>query len=163
MKNYEVKTIANNNEKEQKIHDLKLIIDDDDYIPGFLAYKDNVPIGWMAMSPRSTFRRLVKSRVIKPIDDVPVWCIMCFYIKKEYRSLGVSHELIQGGIKYAKVHKIPAIEAYPIDNKDEKVSAESSYVGLVNQFEKADFVKVGETKSKGGGKPKIIMRYNISV
>lgn len=150
-------------DKESKIIALKSIVDSDDYIPGLLAYHEGNPIGWMAMSPRSSFRRLVKSRVIKPVDELPVWSIVCFFIHKDYRSQGVTRDLILGGIEYAKKNKIPALEAYPIDNKEKKVSSESGYVGLVSQFEKAKFVKVADTKSKGGGLPKIIMRYTVSV
>ena len=35
---------------------------------------------------------------------------MCFFIHKEYRKLGITKYLIQAGIKYARLHNLPAID-----------------------------------------------------
>lgn len=58
--------------------------------PGILAYHDKEPIGWCAIAPREEYIALERSRILKPVDDKPVWSISCLFIKKPYRRKGVS-------------------------------------------------------------------------
>ena len=69
--------------------------------PGLIAYDGDEPIGWCAVAPRSDLLRLTTSRVLKPIDDEPVWSITCFLIKKSHRRRGVSVALLRaaGGFR----------------------------------------------------------------
>ncbi|MHA2295008.1 MAG: GNAT family N-acetyltransferase [Candidatus Hodarchaeales archaeon] len=139
---------------------LQVLFVDESQIPGILAYIDDNPVGWCALSPRENYARLVKSRVIKPVDDKAVWSLVCFFVHKNYRKQGVTKSLLQASIKLAKERGAPALEAYPIDiRQSEKVEETSAYVGTVPMFKKAGFKKVANTKSKGAGKPRIIMRY----
>ncbi|MDO8548560.1 MAG: N-acetyltransferase, partial [Ignavibacteria bacterium] len=46
--------------------------------PGIIAYIDKEPIGWCAIAPRENYLRLENSKVLKRIDDQPVWSIPCF-------------------------------------------------------------------------------------
>jgi hypothetical protein len=48
--------------------------------PGFLAYLADVPVGWVGVGLRSALPRLMNSRTIPTIDDLPVWAIGCFRI-----------------------------------------------------------------------------------
>src|SRR5687768_10787563 len=41
---------------------------------GVLAFHNEEPVGWCAVAPREKYKRLEKSRALKPIDDNPVWC-----------------------------------------------------------------------------------------
>ncbi len=129
--------------------------------PGLLAYHNSRPVGWLAFSPRESFDRLVKSRVIKPMDDQAVWSIVCFFIHKDFRGKGIGKQLIQGAIGYAKNHGIAIIEAYPAETGGAQISMEASYMGITSIFEDVGFENVGETKAKAGGKPRVIMRYCI--
>src|SRR5688500_16584084 len=43
--------------------------------PGVLAYAGKEPVGWCAVAPRVDFISLARSRVLKPIDEKPVWSI----------------------------------------------------------------------------------------
>ncbi|MFW9996680.1 MAG: GNAT family N-acetyltransferase [Candidatus Odinarchaeota archaeon] len=141
---------------------LQALFEDESQIPGILAYIDGNPVGWCALSPRENYKRLVKSRVIKPVDDKAVWSLVCFFVHKNYRKLGVANSLLQAAMKLAKEQGAPALEAYPIDLKQsEKVEESSAYVGTVPMFKKAGFKKVANTKAKGAGKPRIIMRYDF--
>ena len=45
--------------------------------PGVLAYSGDQPIGWCAIAPRQVYITLERSRVLKPVDDQPVWSISC--------------------------------------------------------------------------------------
>ncbi|MEZ5173444.1 MAG: GNAT family N-acetyltransferase [Bacteroidia bacterium] len=80
---------------------------------GLLAYLNNEPIAWIALSPRSEFKRLAYSRVHKPIDQSHVWSIPCFFISKPYQKIGLSTHLISLTIKYAEQNNIGILEAYP--------------------------------------------------
>ena len=52
--------------------------------PGLLAYRDDVPIGWVALAPREEYGRVLRSPLHKPIDDEPgVWAITCFFVTSE--------------------------------------------------------------------------------
>src|SRR4051794_41172216 len=46
--------------------------------PGILAYSGGKAVGWCSIAPRSEFVRLVKSRVLAPVDDQDVWSVTCF-------------------------------------------------------------------------------------
>jgi hypothetical protein len=43
--------------------------------PGLLAYADSVPVGWCALAPREAYPALGRSRILKPVDDQPVWSV----------------------------------------------------------------------------------------
>src|SRR3954454_12233698 len=45
--------------------------------PGILAYDGKTPVGWRAVAPREVYAALERSRVLKPIDDQPVWSVSC--------------------------------------------------------------------------------------
>src|SRR5574339_339725 len=41
--------------------------------PGVLAYLENQMVGWCGFGPRSEMGRLVRSRTIPAVDNLPVW------------------------------------------------------------------------------------------
>jgi len=51
-------------------------------VPGILAYDNENPVGWCSIAPREDFPVLENSRVMKRIDDKPVWSVVCFFINK---------------------------------------------------------------------------------
>ena len=51
----------------------------------------------------------------KRVDDVPVWSLSCFYVRKGYRRKGVTETLIGAALSAARCAKAPALEAYPLD------------------------------------------------
>ena len=55
--------------------------------PGLLAYDGDTPVGWCAISPREEYGGLARSRILKPVDDQPVWSITCFYVARAYRRM----------------------------------------------------------------------------
>jgi len=121
---------------------------------GLLAYIDNKPIGWCAVAPREVYLKLENSRILKRIDNEPVWSITCFFIAKPYRRKGISLELLKGVIKHVEANKVKIIEGYPVVPYNEKIPAAFAWTGFPSVFEKAGFV-VAERRSKS----KPIMRY----
>ncbi|MBV6439347.1 MAG: GNAT family N-acetyltransferase [Haliscomenobacteraceae bacterium CHB4] len=106
---------------------------------GIIAYSGNEPVGWCSVSPRDSLVRLENSRLLRRPDDVPVWSITCFFVKKEYRRKGLTVKLIQAATDYAFSHGAPAVEAYPMIAKKETVPEVFAFIGFAKSFEKAGF------------------------
>ena len=121
-------------------------------------YLDGEPVGWCGFGPRTSLERLVRSRTIPAIDDVPVWSIVCFKVRPGYRRRGVAKALLDGAIAYARANGAPAIEAYPIDPEGRRLDVAFSYVGFTSMFETAGFRRVVETAARSAGRPRILMR-----
>src|ERR1700756_2221392 len=63
--------------------------------PGLLAFDGDVAVGWCQLTPPSALPGLNRVWRLKPADDVPVWSISCFYIRKGYRRRGITSALIK--------------------------------------------------------------------
>ncbi len=111
-------------------------------VPGILAYHEGRAIGWCSIASREEFPRLERSRILKRIDDRPVWSIVCFYVKKEFRRRGVMEGLIAEAIHYAKKRKAKIVEGYPVDPKRPNTPDVFVYTGLAGAFRKAGFEEV---------------------
>lgn len=125
--------------------------------PGILAYAGDKPVGWCAISPRQSYPALERSRILKPVDDQPVWSVVCFFIAKGYRRQGVSTRLLQAAIAYARHHGARIVEGYPEDPKAGGQPDVFVYTGLTTAFQRAGFVEV---LRRSEHRP--IMRYVIT-
>jgi GNAT superfamily N-acetyltransferase len=130
--------------------------------PGVIAYVEGEPAGWCGFGPRASLERLVRSRTIPTIDDVPVWSIVCFKVRVGYRRRGVARALLDGAIEYARANGAPAIEAYPIDPEGRRLDVAFSFVGFTGMFEAAGFRRVVETAARSAGRPRILMRLDLA-
>ena len=106
---------------------------------GLIASLNKQPVGWIALAPREDYMKLEDSRVFKRIDAKPVWSITCFFIKKEFRRMGLSQQLIKGAVDFAKKKKIKTLEAYPAIPYNEKVPHAFLWVGVLSSFIKNGF------------------------
>lgn len=97
---------------------------------GLLAYVNKEPIAWCSVAPRESYQRLGGDE-----DLEKVWSIACFYIKREFRHLGLVDELIEHAKKYAKKNGAAHVEAYPVKPD----SPSYRFMGFVKSFEKAGF------------------------
>lgn len=57
---------------------------------GLVGYQDGVPCGWISFGPRGDFARLANSTIMKPVDEKPVWSVICFVVPSEFRKQGVA-------------------------------------------------------------------------
>lgn len=78
--------------------------------PGLLAFEEHSAVGWCQLTPRKGLPHLDHVWRLKPVDDAPVWCISCFYVRKGYRRRGVTSALIEAAARYAKRAGAPALE-----------------------------------------------------
>ena len=110
-------------------------------VPGIMAYHDGEPVGWCAVAPRSEYPRLSRSRILKPVDDRPVWSIVCLFVAKEYRGMGVSSALISAAVEFVRGKGGSTVEAYPVEPKKRMPDA-FAFHGLVVSFSRAGFMEV---------------------
>lgn len=132
-----------------------------DLPPGVVTYRDEVPVGWCHISPRADIPRLVRSKLIQPVDDVAVWSIICLVARPGHRRQGVTHHVIEGAVTWAGANGAPAVEAYPVDPPG-RMDTALAYVGTRSMFERAGFEVVGTTQAQSSRMPRIIMRKMLS-
>jgi GNAT superfamily N-acetyltransferase len=110
--------------------------------PGLLAYVGREPVGWISIEPRDVFSKLERSRVLAPVDDKPVWSIVCFFVDKRYRRQGLSVALIKGAVDYARKKGARIVEGYPVEPKKDNVAPVFVFTGLAPAYRKAGFKEV---------------------
>jgi len=124
--------------------------------PGILAYAEGEPIGWCSVAPREDFPVLDRSRILKPVDEQPVWSVVCFFVARPFRRKGVTVKLLTAAVEYARQHGAKIVEGYPVEPKKDAIADISAYTGLASAFRQAGFV---ETLRRSETRP--IMRYVI--
>ncbi len=112
-----------------------------DEIPGILAYLEGAPIAWCALEPRENYSRLSRSRILKKIDDTPVWSIVCFFVDKHYRNQGLTVQLLGAAIEYVQQQGGAVLEGYPVEPKKDRMPAAFAYTGLASAFRNAGFIE----------------------
>ena len=130
--------------------------------PGYIAYLDGKPAGWVGVAVRTETPRLQHSRTIPAIDDRPVWSIGCFRIRPGYRRRGVASALLGGVVEAARRAGAPGVEAYPIDPEGRRVEVGSGFVGIASMFDAAGFRRVLITDAKSGGLPRLLVRLDFT-
>ncbi|OGG01044.1 MAG: GNAT family N-acetyltransferase [Candidatus Glassbacteria bacterium RIFCSPLOWO2_12_FULL_58_11] len=111
--------------------------------PGILAYDRERAVGWCSLAPRTEFPRFETTRTLKPVDDRPVWSIVCLFVAKEYRRHGLSGELLKAAVSFAAGEGAEIVEGYP-RTKPEGVNLFDLfiYTGIFSAFERAGFSEV---------------------
>ena len=120
---------------------LKSLVDSGS-IPGLLAYSADAPIGWCAIAPRTEFPVLARSRILKPVDDQPVWSVVCFFVSRAHRRQGLTIQLLKAAIDYAATCGARIVEGYPVDPRHGKSPDVFVYTGLYSAFKQAGFTEV---------------------
>lgn len=110
--------------------------------PGVLGYLGAEPIGWCAVAPRAAFSSLSRSRVLKPVDDLPVWSIVCLFIAREWRGHGISVAMIRGAVKWARRQGARIVEAYPVEPRRRPMPAVFAFPGIASAYRAAGFREV---------------------
>jgi GNAT superfamily N-acetyltransferase len=126
-----------------------------------VTYLEGQPVGWCNIGPRAEITRLARSRLIRPVDDVPVWSIVCLVVRAGFRRRGVTGPLIEGAVAYAASHGAPAVEAHPVDPPG-RMDLTMAFVGTRGMFEKAGFHVVGTTDAVASGMPRLVMRRTLT-
>jgi GNAT superfamily N-acetyltransferase len=112
---------------------------DDGTAIGLLAYSDGEPVAWCSIVPRDTYKSPGGDETKKD-----VWSIACFFIKRSFRSMGVTSQLLAAAVDYAKNNGARYIEAYPVAPD----SPSYRFMGVFPTFEKAGFQHVKPVGSR---------------
>jgi GNAT superfamily N-acetyltransferase len=115
---------------------------DEGQVPGILAYLGGEAIGWCSVAPREEFGKLARSRILKPVDDRPVWSIVCLFVAKEHRGRGVSTALIRASVDYVAGRGGSIVEGYAVEPKKERMPDVFAYHGPRAAFAAAGFEEV---------------------
>ena len=113
--------------------------------PGLIGYRGKVPVGWISLGPREEFARLQRSPIMRPVDDKPVWSVICFVVPPEHRGQGVARALLDGAIAYAGKRGAKLIEAYPVD-KPGRSRDDMLWFGAKSMYDHAGFKEVARRK-----------------
>ncbi|QIK75918.1 GNAT family N-acetyltransferase [Nocardioides piscis] len=127
---------------------------------GVVTYRDEVPVGWCHIAPRAEISRLSASRLIRPVDEVAVWSIICVVVRGGHRRTGVTEHLIEGAVAHAAAHGAPAVEAYPVDPAG-RMDVTMAFVGTRSMFARCGFQVIGETDAVASRMPRLVMRRTL--
>lgn len=125
-------------------------------IPGVIAYHGGEPVGWCAVAPREAYPRLARSRILKPVDERPVWSIVCLFVARDHRSMGVSSALIKAAVEFVRERGGCIVEGYPVEPKKSRMPDAFAFHGLAISYSRAGFREVAR---RSDTRP--IMRYEI--
>lgn len=123
-------------------------------MPGLIAYAGGVPVAWCSVAPRESFPVLDRSRVLRRVDDLPVWSIVCFFVSRPWRRRGLAAKLIEAAIRHAARRGAGIVEAYPVDPRSGAMPDAFAWTGFASSFAAAGFVEVAR---RSPGRP--IMRF----
>jgi GNAT superfamily N-acetyltransferase len=129
--------------------------------PGVVTYLDGEPVGWCSIGPRTEIPRLAASKLIRPVDDVPVWSIICVVVRSGFRKQGVTGAMLEGAVEYARSQGAPAVEAHPVDPPG-RMDLTMAFVGTKSMFERAGFEVVGTTDAVASKMPRLVMRRDLT-
>jgi GNAT superfamily N-acetyltransferase len=106
--------------------------------PGLLAFDGDQAVGWIAIAPRTEFKRIEASRATPRVDEVDVWVIPCITVRPSARGRGIALALIRAAVAYAKKQGAPAVEAYPRAGSA-RTADDNAYFGTEPLFRRAGF------------------------
>lgn len=125
--------------------------------PGLLAFDGDVAVGWCQLTPRGDAPWLDRTRAFERVDELPVWSLTCFYVRRGWRRQGVASALIAAAVKAARRAGAPALEAYPVDTARPK-STSNLFTGTASVFARAGFKVVAR---RAATRP--VMRHDLKI
>jgi GNAT superfamily N-acetyltransferase len=124
--------------------------------PGLLAFDGELAVGWCQLTPRADLPWLDRRRELERIDDLPVWSLSCFYVRRSHRGRGVTSALILAALRAAREAGAPALEAYPVDTTAPK-STSNLFTGGASTFRRTGFKTVAR---RSPARP--VMRHDLN-
>ena len=115
--------------------------------PGLMAYEGNQPVGWIAIAPRTEYRRIENSNATPRVDDVDVWVIPCITVRPTARGRGIAIALIKAAISFAREQGAPAVEAYPRAG-NARTNDDNAFFGTEPMFRRAGFRVIARTSGR---------------
>lgn len=114
-------------------------------VPGLIGYEDGEPVAWVSLGPREDYPKLRRSPAMRPIDDRPVWSIVCFFVARGARGHGLSDRMLRAAVDYARSCGARLLEGYPLD-LDEPSQPDAMFFGAKPMFDRAGFKEVARRR-----------------
>lgn len=111
-------------------------------VTGLLGYVGEDPVAWCAVAPRDEFPALERSRILKRVDEQPVWSVVCFFVRRDLRRTGITTRLLAAAIEFAGAHGANILEGYPVEPRKPEMPPAFAFTGLAASFRHAGFVEV---------------------
>ncbi|BCJ32911.1 GNAT family acetyltransferase [Actinocatenispora thailandica] len=102
---------------------------------GLLAYRDDRPVGWCATGPRSRYRRLARSPVLRGVPDVGALLVPCFFVAADARGDGVVDALLAEVLARAGDRPVEGIPRAAAD----RLRPADAYLGTESLFARHGF------------------------
>jgi GNAT superfamily N-acetyltransferase len=125
-------------------------------VPGLIAYVKGEPVGWCSVAPREDYPVLERSRILRRLDESPVWSVVCFFIARSMRRTGLAGALLEGALVHARKRGASIVEGYPVEPRNRAMPDAFAWTGFSSTFRKAGFV---EAARRGPRRP--VMRFFI--
>jgi GNAT superfamily N-acetyltransferase len=129
--------------------------------PGLVAYRADRVVGWVSLGPREDYERLAYSTVLAPVDDRPVWSIVCFVVGRRERRQGVAIAMLEAAIDHARAGGATTLEAYPADTGEGRIASANAYMGTLSMFKRAGFKVVAVRQANVSTAPRPIVRLEL--
>ena len=115
-------------------------------VPGLIGYQNGVPVAWVALGPREEYPKLRRSPIMKPVDDRPVWSIVCFFVDPRARGEGLAERMLRAAVDYARSRGARLVEAYPVDEEGRR-EPDVMFFGARSMYDRAGFREVARRKA----------------
>jgi ribosomal protein S18 acetylase RimI-like enzyme len=129
--------------------------------PGLMAYRDGRVVGWVNLGPRVEYEKLAHLKPLAPIDDRPVWSIVCFVVGRRDRGQGIAGALLDAAVAYARANGAQTLEAYPADTSGARIADPNAYKGTLSMFERAGFTVVARRRTSKVTADRPIVRLEL--
>jgi len=130
---------------------------------GLVAYLEGVPVGWVAVEPRTEYPRLLGLPTVwrgrqEDKQDDGVWSVTCFIVRKGYRRRGITYALAAATVGYARENGARALEGYAMRTQPGKeITWGELHVGAVQAFAEAGFTEVSSPSVR-----RVVMRIDFA-
>lgn len=111
--------------------------------PGMIATApDGTPVGWARLSPRAELGWLRRRFGERLPPGRGGWALPCFFVRPRFRRRGVMTALVEAAVAVCAAHRVPWVEAYPIDPAVAGATR-NRFPGVLSTFRDAGFTEVG--------------------
>ena len=82
---------------------------------------------------------------MKPVDERPVWSIVCFFVDREARGRGLAERMLRAAVDYARSQGARLLEAYPVDAVEPR-DPDLMFFGAKSMYDRAGFREVARRR-----------------
>ena len=129
--------------------------------PGLVAYRGDEAVGWVSLGPREDYDRIVHSSVLAPVDDRPVWSIVCFVVGRRARRQGVAAAMLEAAVGICRRARRHARRGLPRGHVAGRIPSANAYHGTLSMFEKAGFAEVARRRANKASPERPIVRREL--